>query len=452
MAPGDLPLRVDRQAASDRAGYFSYLLAMFLIGSLAIETTVQIFRQFRTCGRFSPVDGAVLMAACAFASALFRMRNLRARLLLVFFAFLLGMAGMEAAIYFFSLRLPREVWPSGLDVTLRPEGTLPGITGPSRVTAHPPGVRGQKWPTPATLRLLAIGGSATECLYLDDTETWPALLAVELTARRGDRVWVGNVGRAGLNTADHVALVRHFPPAREVDGWIVLCGVNDLLQNLSGSYRIYKRNARTRSFVHPMLGDTPARTRRPLYRNLLSWRALEHAFNPDRAVGIRQDATGEWVREQQRLRRAAKRVDILPDLAPFLAEYRLQLHSLLDEAQVRRKPVALCTQPVLWRDNLSTREEEMLCMGRRDETAYYSAAALARGMDAFHAVTRAVAADRGALLVDLAAEIEASSDFFYDDCHFTEAGARRVAAVIARVLFEHGWPMRQTGNNLSAQP
>ena len=51
-----------------------------------------------------------------------------------------------------------------------------------------------------------------------------------------------------------------------------------------------------------------------------------------------------------------------------------------------------------------------------------------------NSATRAAAATTGALLVDLERSLDGDASAFYDDCHFTEAGAARVAEEIAAVL------------------
>ena len=58
----------------------------------------------------------------------------------------------------------------------------------------------------------------------------------------------------------------------------------------------------------------------------------------------------------------------------------------------------------------------------------------------YNDVVRAVAAETGATLVDLARQLPKDPDYFYDDDHFTIAGARAVADVVREALLEAGWP------------
>ena len=69
-----------------------------------------------------------------------------------------------------------HVWPPGLHQTFTvPAGVMPGVSAPTRFSINRDGIRGDPLGNHA-LRILAVGGSTTECLYLDDQKAWPALL------------------------------------------------------------------------------------------------------------------------------------------------------------------------------------------------------------------------------------------------------------------------------------
>ena len=63
------------------------------------------------------------------------------------------------------------VWPPNLEETFHPaHEAAPGIAGPSRVTINPLGIRGDDFSARNRYRLLAVGGSTTLSIYLDDSE------------------------------------------------------------------------------------------------------------------------------------------------------------------------------------------------------------------------------------------------------------------------------------------
>src|SRR5262249_515888 len=74
----------------------------------------------------------------------------------------------------FHLRTPRtrrRFYPSQIE--------LGGTSETARFTVNSRGFRGSEPPSNA-IRILCIGGSTTECLYLDDSVAWPELLMEHL--------------------------------------------------------------------------------------------------------------------------------------------------------------------------------------------------------------------------------------------------------------------------------
>jgi hypothetical protein len=99
---------------------------------------------------------------------------------------------------------------------------------------------------------------------------------------------------------------------------------------------------------------------------------------------------------------------------------------------------------MLWRADLPANAQDLLWMGGSGDfqhesgAAYYTLPALIEGMRRYNDVVRTVARERKIECVDLAAELDGDTALFYDDCHFTELGAERVARVWAELLIpEH---------------
>ncbi|MBC8172817.1 MAG: hypothetical protein H7X71_02830 [Chitinophagales bacterium] len=60
--------------------------------------------------------------------------------------------------------------------------------------------------------IIAIGGSATECSYLDDSKTWAELLSRKLQ-NDYPGLWMNNAGVAGHSSFGHIALLKeHIIP------------------------------------------------------------------------------------------------------------------------------------------------------------------------------------------------------------------------------------------------
>jgi lysophospholipase L1-like esterase len=328
--------------------------------------------------------------------------------------------------------LHRELHPS-------PE-IMPGVSGVSHFEINGDGFRGDEFSDEQDIHLLALGGSTTECLFLDDSEAWPRLLQDHLAgARVGSRIWVGGASRSGLNTWHHkVQVEKLLAQSPHIDALLVLAGVNDL------SYRL----ALDRAYAPPDPGKVldeafeqkPLRFMDgPLYKKTALWQRLKKIDRQLRAEGTAQDATGRIYVTWRRHRQDASAIRMeLPDLGPALEEYGENLRAIAEAAARHGARTVFLTQPALWREDLPERLERLLWMGGVGQFQvesgheYYSAAALAPAMAAYNRTLLEVCRKvPGALCVDLAASLPRDATSFYDDVHFNESGSRRVAQVLA---------------------
>jgi lysophospholipase L1-like esterase len=333
------------------------------------------------------------------------------------------------------------VWPPNLRHEFRPSPEImPGVSGLSRFEINEHGLRGDGLSEDQDVRLLALGGSTTECLFLDGPESWPRLLQDHLSAaRQGPKIWVGNAGKSGLNTWHHRVhaekLLAQYP---RIDAVLVLAGVNDLSQRL----------ALDRAYAPPppdkvldeAFEQKPLRFMDgPFYKRTALWQGLKKIDRRLRTEGTAQDATGRVYVTWRRHRQDAKAVrEELPDLGPALAEYEDNLRAIAETAARHEARVVFLTQPALWREDLPEDLQRLLWMGgvgqfqKEAGHEYYSAGALASAMAAYNRTLLEVCREiPGALCVDLAASLPRDTAAFYDDVHFNEAGSRRVARVVA---------------------
>ena len=104
------------------------------------------------------------------------------------------------------------IWPPHLRKVFRPyQDVMPGISGESEFIVNSHGVRGDELTPQHTYRILAIGGSTTECKYLDQSETWAYLLQETINENTNHSVWVGNAGMSGTTTRHHLTVLQFYP-------------------------------------------------------------------------------------------------------------------------------------------------------------------------------------------------------------------------------------------------
>ncbi|MCP4589717.1 MAG: prolyl oligopeptidase family serine peptidase [bacterium] len=165
-----------------------------------------------------------------------------------------------------------------------------------------------------------------------------------------------------------------------------------------------------------------------------------------------QDSAGKHYAEWRERRAAAPKVELPRNrqatLQPTLDAYRTRLIQLVEAGHRHDVEVVMATQPMLYSEHMLKTAQDLWwsgALGAADDpdAPYLTEAALHRSLKRFNDVTRQVARDYGAVLVDLdAAMTEGQTRFYYDAIHFNNEGARRagelVGAAIARKIESTG--------------
>jgi lysophospholipase L1-like esterase len=305
-----------------------------------------------------------------------------------------------------------------LQVVSHPKpGNMPGIYGDSRYSTNSRGMRGPVWPSDERIkRILCVGGSTTECFYLDDQETWPRLLMKDLNNTLGAKCWVGDVGMSGYDTRHHLKYLTESRILDEVDEVIMLVGGNDFHRALQGN---------TEDACMPRGPRWSRSAILAIIRSILQQR-------PRITV---EDEAGE-VYEERRLRLAEMSViDQLPDLDSALDAYLGRIESIARLCAEKHVRLICMTQPVLWRDDLPADAARLLWMGWTNDHQRIRPGALRRGLDRFNSALIAACVRLSVPCVDLQA-VSGNVAWFYDDMHFNEAGAREVERLLFAGLQE----------------
>lgn len=276
-------------------------------------------------------------------------------------------------------------------------------------------------------RVLALGGSVTECLLLGDADAWPRQLQEEL-GERGLDVWVGNGGRSGQATVDYTLHMLELVPRLQPELVIVMPGANDLQAAMEERYfpvDLSDAGQRQRMAARAYPDD-----RAPVIEELglsyLSFQVRRWRETPRTEVG-------GFYRAMKERRGAAEHSASLPDADLLKEIYQANVELLVEAAG--DVPVLLLTHPHLWKPQLSPEEAAATwggytCMNCATPV-YYSADVVAGTLAALNRRTLDVCAAGPARCFDLDAAIDRSLDNFYDGAHLTSAGASRVAAALA---------------------
>jgi lysophospholipase L1-like esterase len=361
----------------------------------------------------------------------------------------LGLVAVELVLRGLAPEYEYLVWAPGIHLVFNPEpGAMQGISRESRFTTNSSGIRGDEFSVDDDYRILALGGSTTECLYLDDSEAWPQVLQRRLNGYQSElKVWVGNIGKSGHSTRDHILqldlLVPRYPG---IDAVLLLVGANDLLlrlmhDDLDKSYLREELEDEEKLLLHAFT-EFPLRGKTFFERSRV-WRGIARLTERAKAthrVEV-QDRAGAVSRVWRLVRQRAPKTDELPDLTMALEEYKESLRTLADVAQKHGIRPILVTQPTLWRADLPPHLDRLLAMGGRGfpvATSYYTVGALTQALQAYNAALLSVCGERRLECVDLAPLLPQDASVFYDDFHFNEGGADKVGSALAKQLIR--WP------------
>ena len=366
----------------------------------------------------------------------FLMYKNRSNIILLLFSVILAFLFIEIANYLFYSG-DYYVWPPYLNEVFLPNSSImSGITGASFFTINELGYRGPLIKDKdKEYRILTMGGSTTEELYLDDNETWPYLLMKNLNMTNdGRQIIAMNIGKSGHNTRDHIIQLKSLIPLYKPDLVILMVGANDMLLKLSKRWvwKPFDENTYdyTKSFSYISDYSFKSSISYKIY-NMLSWE-LDSQFKE-------QDVVGDSIMESRLERKNSKSIiNEIPDLALALDDYEGNLGRLIEIAQENNVSVIFSTQPFLWKENMSKEEDSSLWMTTDFNGNFYPVKTMSDSMEKFNLrLLSFCAKNKKTVCFDLERKVPKSLNYFYDDMHFNENGAEFVAEQFARYFKDH---------------
>ena len=304
---------------------------------------------------------------------------------------------------------------------------MPGVQGESQFTVNSFGVRGPElYARGEAYRILCVGGSTTECLYLDDSEAWPHLLMENLNQRRdGAKVWVGNAGVSGHSTVRHLRFILEDTIWKEMDCVLFLVGANDFNGFLR--YGITMKSPSDQSREQ----DLVLQSLQPMWKKSSVLEMIRHVYREwNRPRVLEEDATGLNYVARRKLRQNGHVRDDMPDLTDALSQYEARITRIIRECERAGVGPVFLTQPALLCENTPDQVRALFWSGDDGDGGYYKVEDLGRGLQKYNERLREVCTRHQVEFIELTS-MNDHPEFFYDEYHFNEAGAREVARLVA---------------------
>ncbi len=333
------------------------------------------------------------------------------------------------------------VWPPNFGYVFNPDPEIfNGISGESHFTINSLGYRGEKIKNhDDEYRILIIGGSTSECLYLDNKETWPYLLMQELGETVDNKkVVTMNIGKSGHGLRNNLLALKYLPDYYEPDLIIILTGANDVLFKLSrrNSWQPFNEDEydKTESYTFSVTPEYSWKST-IIYKIYKIIRLKSKDINP-------QDGIGETLRENRLNRQNAETwIEDIPDLTLALDDYEKIIERVIELSKERDSNILYLTQPYLYKQNMTSEEDASLWMTYDFGEIYYPTETMIYSMEKFNNKLLEVCENnkdnKDVLCMDLEKKVSKTFDYMYDDMHFNENGAKFVAKEISSFMREN---------------
>jgi hypothetical protein len=280
-----------------------------------------------------------------------------------------------------------------------------GFIRPSRKYAQP------------DLSLVFLGGSTTECMFVDEESRFPFVVGVILEQETGKKINSYNGGMSGINTLNCIDILVNKVLPLKPRVVVFMENINDLSTLLyEGTY--WNKNT----------WRSPIQT---LRKREVVGRFLKEICIPN-LDGAYKNLTRTLLQGQEDEFAAFRGKKLQVDKGKLNREFAMNLQTIVDICKVRGIIPVLMTQA----NRIIDRPDRVVetYVGRFGQHAGLDYRDFKEIYDSFNATIRQVGRRNQVLVVDLAAEVPPDKTYIYDLVHFNDTGSRYAAGLIAARL------------------
>jgi lysophospholipase L1-like esterase len=278
------------------------------------------------------------------------------------------------------------------------------------------------------LTIVFLGGSTTECFHMDPEERFPYLAGRLLEERLGLKVNSYNGGVAGSNTLHSIDAFLNKVLPLAPQAVVLMHNANDLTILLyEGSY--WNQHWKRSPLVVVRHREGEGKKALPVRLKLVLRTLFPHLQR--RVALLRARAGGEPAPEDADEFAHLRGTTLHYDPAFLEREFRGNLVLFVEIARASGVIPVLMTQASRFTDDP---DPVIQAEVRRVEDLGVSYPEYRRLFDRFNDVIREVGAENGVPVIELDRKIPPDPGLVYDSIHFTAAGSRRVAEVVADEL------------------
>jgi lysophospholipase L1-like esterase len=272
------------------------------------------------------------------------------------------------------------------------ETDIPNVPGLDSHLVHSKnslGFRGPELSDTNATKIICMGGSTTECFYLNDGKDWPGVLGNKLR-QKDSSVWLNNAGMDGQSSFGNLQMLKQYVLGLKPDYIILMCGLNDM--GLKEPARFDEYDGKWYQKVYNFL-ELPA-----LIVNILR-------------AGKSKNAGLKRLNEEQ----------------AFIGPYKQRIREFAEICKKNNIKLIFVAQSILFSDEKDLMTNVDLGLLKTGEINGKTRAYI---LKMYNKSTFDVAEEMGVPFINLAARLPKDSRMFYDGYHFTNDGADLAAEMI----------------------
>lgn len=306
------------------------------------------------------------------------------------------------------LRFPKKHLPYSDNVfpgIYRVDIDANGFIKPSAKYAHP------------DLSLVFLGGSTTECMYMEEENRFPYLAGAILEKMTGKKINSYNGGLSGNNSLHAIDVLINKVIPLKPRLVVFMENINDL------STLLYLKTYWSRNNVR-----APLET---LEKGKLLGKFLKELLIPHLNYAYRNFKEALFPPHEDEFAKARGHKLAL-DPAGFAREFARNLEIFADICRDSHITPVLMTQE----NRITSHPDPVVAayIGRYSQDSGISYQDFKKLYDLFNETIREVGREKGVLVIDLARQVPRDKEHLYDMVHFNDAGSRYAAKIIAAQL------------------
>jgi len=283
------------------------------------------------------------------------------------------------------------------------------------------GFRGEEKPEGFSnyLSIVTVGGSTTECFYINEGKDWTHLLGDKLK-NKFKPLWINNAGLEGHSTFGHQVLLEDYLLKLHPKLVLFLIGINDVgIENLRAEDKHNLYSQHEISFFNTLAEHSE------VFNLIRIIQKVRYA----KKMNLTNNNINLLKLEKFSLSKAAKS-KIVAKQVPLSLNYKERILKLIETCRKHNIEPVLITQPCVYGVGIDSLTGVNLSTIKIDkekngETGWAV-------LQLYNDQARAVAKETDTYLIDLANEMPKNSFYFYDLVHFTNEGCTKVAQIISK--------------------